>query len=314
MSRAKMAKILFIGGTKRGYLLLNELFSRGEIIIAVYGLIEDNHETLKYHMELERSCQERQVSVTMTKRITRENTKEITEVYQPDLIICVGWRTIIPSEVIHFPKYGCLGVHDSLLPKYRGFAPVNWCIINGETKTGVTLFHFSEGIDEGDIVDQHEIAIHPDWTAPELYERVIDESIKVVIENLDLLKEGRAPRKPQNHGEATYTCSRTPEDGLIDWHKPTTTIYNLIRGLAYPYPGAFTFYNGTRMHVWEARPIKSPPIYIGRIPGRVVRIDPEQVEVLTGDSVLGIKTVQLDGQEMQAAARAIKSIRSRLGH
>jgi methionyl-tRNA formyltransferase len=221
---------------------------------------------------------------------------------------------LLPEEFYSaFPK-GCWAVHDSLLPEYRGFAPLNWAILNDEGETGVTVFQVSEKMDGGDILLQRRIPIGADETAPQLYGRVCESTNEVVLEAYKLLSQGRGSPRAQEYRAGSFTASRTPADGLIDWAQTTSQIYNLIRALTFPYPGAFTFLQGRRLFVLSAKPKPEAPRYAGRIPGRVVQIHPGVgVDVLTGDGVLRIIEVSTDGASRLNAASLIRSVRVRLG-
>lgn len=306
-------RILFIGGTRRGHELLRALFERGEDVVAAYVLAEDPHEPVRWSESIAELTAAHGVETTVCRRLDDELAAAALDRHAPDLILSVGWRTMLPMRLVHGAPLGCVGVHDSLLPRYRGFAPTNWAIINGEAESGVTLFHLSDGVDEGDVVGQVRIPITPRMTAPELYEQVVDASVAVVLDHLDGIEDGTAPRIPQDHTQATYGCARTPEDGELCWHGPTVDADRLIRGLAFPYPGAWTTIDGKRLTVWRARPVEPAPVYAGRIPGRVVGRSDAGVDVLTADGVLRLEDVQLDGDDPRPAADVLRSVKARLG-
>jgi methionyl-tRNA formyltransferase len=205
-----------------------------------------------------------------------------------------------------------VGSHFAPLPKYRGFAPVNWAIINGEKETAVTLFHLGDGIDDGDIISQKIIPISNDDDINDVLEQCIVQFKLILSEEVKNFNEGIIKRIPQNHQDATYTCSRTPEDGYIDWNKSTREIYNLIRAITYPFPGAYSYLNDEKLIIWKAKPIDLGT-YIGRIPGRIVKIIKEEgVCVLTGDGALLITDVQYGDSGILTADKIIKSVRLRL--
>jgi methionyl-tRNA formyltransferase len=234
---------------------------------------------------------------------------------RPDLIVVVGCRILLPAAIYEYPRLGTVAVHDSLLPHYRGFAPLNWSIINGEDHTGVSLFYVNDTMDGGDIVAQKRVPIGPADTAPMVYERVCDATVDLIVEMYPLLASGTAPRRPQLEGTGSVTCRRTPEDGLIDWKQTPAQVSNLIRGLTAPYPGAFTFYEGRRLTIWRAEPVAAAPQYVGSIAGAVVGLAKADghVDVLTGDGVLRIFEVQREGENRTAASSVIASIRGKLG-
>jgi methionyl-tRNA formyltransferase len=309
-------KTLFIGGTKRGYLTLKTLIEGGANIVGIVSLLQDAHEVERYEEPIKTLAEQYKIPLYETKWMKDKDYDEIiAKDIKPDIAFVVGCRILLPKDVYKIPPLGTLAVHDSLLPEYRGFAPLNWSIFNGEDHTGVTLYCLNELMDGGDIVAQKCIPIEAEDTAPLVYERVCEATVNIISEAYHLLSQGKTSRIPQNYDVGSFTCTRAPADGLIDWSQPTTAIYNQIRALTYPYPGAFTFLDGKRLMLWKAKPVNNPPAYKGRIPGRVVNISKSEecVDVLSGDGILRIYEVQLEGEDKTAAANVIKSIKSTLG-
>src|SRR5262249_2302010 len=150
-------------------------------------------------------------------------------------------------------------------------------------------------------------------TAPEVYERVCQATVDVVIESCPGLEAGAAPRISQDYSTGSFTCSRGPADGEIDWTRSTGSIYNQGRALTAPYPGAFTLYNGRKVMIWSARPMENPPVYVGRTPGRVIGREGGEVHVLTGDGVLRVIEVSCEGASKVPAAEVLTSVRTTLG-
>lgn len=307
-------RVVFIGGTPRGQAVLEMLSRRGVVPLAVYVLKEDSHETATWSGAISAMAEMWGVPYELRTRLSAADVQQIREEYRPDLVLVVGWRTILPPEVYEYPRFGCLAVHDSVLPEYRGFAPVNWAVINGERQWGVSLFHVGAGVDDGDVVDQVTFEVGPRTTAAELYEMVTQASVDVIERNLPSICDGTAARTPQDHARATYACARTPGDGQIDWQRQSTAeIDRLIRGLCRPYPGAFTYWKGQKLTLWEAHPVEPAPTYAGRIPGRVVGFTDGHADVLTLDGVMRLTEVQLDGQASVPAGRVIRSIKTSMG-
>lgn len=230
-----------------------------------------------------------------------------------DLLVAVKWRTMIPRRVIAAARGGLVVFHASLLPKYRGFAPVNWPLINGERETGVTMFYAAEEMDAGDIIEQRARAITDEDDAGTI-DAWLNETVESMLaENLPRLADGTAPRIAQDHSQATYAVWREPEDGHIDWSRPTREVFNLVRGLTSPYPGAFSLLDGRKLVVWSAEVEREPRQYVGRIPGKVERIiSGDGVNVLTGDGTLRLKRVQLEGEEPRRADEVIRRLKTRL--
>jgi methionyl-tRNA formyltransferase len=232
----------------------------------------------------------------------------------PDLMLVVSWRYKIPAEVYRRPRAGTFVFHDSLLPTYRGFSPTVWAMINGERHCGASLFEIAEEIDAGDIIDQERIAIGPDDVISGVMERVTQAYLALLERNLAGLIDGTAPRAPQDHSLATFTCKRLPEDNRIDWAAPSESVYNLIRAVGAPYPGAFTTLCGKKIRVWSARRLAEPRRYAGKIPGRVVEVTPGGGSVvLTGEGALLLTRVQMEGGETVDADQILNSLSQTIG-
>ena len=308
-------RTLFIGSTRRGFLTLQALLDVAEAVVGVVNLAQHEHETERYEAPIRQLAERRRLAL-----------REAKSLQSPDLVawardelgaevaFAVGVRVLMPKALYSaFPR-DCWGVHDSLLPAYRGFAPLNWAIINGETETGVSLFRVGEGVDTGDILVQRRVPIGPVETAPEVYEKICAATVEAVREGHRLLRDGVARPTPQDHGRATHTCSRTPADGLIDWRQSTAAIFNLVRALTFPYPGAFSHLHGRPLYILAAEPVADAPVYVGRIPGRVVKVGTAgDVEVLTGDGVLRLREISIDGTTRRKPAEVIRSVREVLG-
>lgn len=173
---------------------------------------------------------------------------------QPDLLFSFYYRNLLPREVLAAPRLGAYNMHGSLLPRYRGRAPVNWAIINGETQTGATLHVMAERADAGDIVDQEAVAIDEEDSAFTVQRRVSAAAVKILERTLPALEAGKAPRRPQDESKATTFPKRRPEDGRIDWNRSAKQVHDLVRAVTHPYPGAFTFvFGGGKTFVWKTR-------------------------------------------------------------
>jgi len=229
---------------------------------------------------------------------------------QPDLIVSFYYRRLLGRRLLDLPRLGAINVHGSLLPKYRGRAPINWALVHGETLTGVTLHYMDEWADHGDIIAQRAVPIALEDTALTLSFKLTVAAREMVRDTYPLIASGRAPRVPQDHAAATRFGRRRPADGLIDWGASAWRIYNLVRAVAHPFPGAFTYWRGRRVLVWEARPPRdwrsSGP------PGQVLGANAARsLAVATGDGVLEIARLQIDderamdGAEFAAAASTV---------
>ncbi len=219
----------------------------------------------------------------------------LLEKIRPDFLFSLYYRFMIRNEVLEIPRLGALNLHGSYLPRYRGRVPVNWAVINGESETGATLHYMVEKPDAGDIVDQEKVKIEFTDTAYDVFAKVTDAAGRIIARAWPLLREGRAGRKAMNLAEGSYFGGRKPEDGLIDWNKNAVEIYNLVRGVTHPYPGAFAFLNGEKILIWKAWPAE------GRgEPGLIVSERP--LLVGTGEGLLEIRSLQLDSEAEETAA------------
>lgn len=308
-------KILFVGGTKRGFLTLQALIASGADVKGILSLAQDPHEQDRYEGPIKDLATERRIPIRETKFVrSSDYGRWASEELGAEAAICVGVRILLPEDFYSVFPRGCWGVHDSVLPEYRGFAPLNWSIINDEPKTGVSLFRISARMDGGEILLQREVPIGRSQTAPEVYAGVCEATIHVVLEGYRQLADGNGSPASQDYSSGSFTCARTPYDGCIDWTRSSRQIYNLVRALTFPYPGAYTHYQGQRLVVLAAEEVLNPPTYRGRIPGRVIRFVPGQgVDVLTGDGILRLTKVSTDGRAIVPAGDVIRSVKSSLG-
>jgi methionyl-tRNA formyltransferase len=220
----------------------------------------------------------------------------------PDLILSVWYRRLLGPDLLATPRVAALNLHGSLLPAYRGRAPLNWVLVNGEARTGVTVHHMTAVADAGDVVAQRAIEIAPDDTAFTLYERMTTTGVELLLELYPAVIDGTAPRIPQDHSRATTMPRRRPEDGRIDWSWPAGRIFNMIRAVAHPYPGAFVGDGATRLYLWAAS--LQPGAAAGAAAGTVVAIVPAQgVVVATGEGLLLLTRVQAAGEVAEPADR-----------
>ncbi len=218
----------------------------------------------------------------------------------PDFLFSFYFRFMIPPDILGLASGGALNLHGSLLPRYRGRAPVNWVLVNGEKETGVSLHYMVAKPDAGDLVDQERVAIDFDDTPRVLYDKLLVAAEVVLARTLPLLREGHAPRIKMDLSKGSYYGGRKPQDGLIQWARPATDIFYLIRGVTHPYPGAFTYFMGGRLFVWWAWPVESEK---ETRPGMVLNVDENGFDVSTGKGRLRVLTCQLeDGPELDAPA------------
>jgi methionyl-tRNA formyltransferase len=301
-------RIVLLGATRRGYLFLQKLSAlRPDSELIVFSFREEAHEP-PFVDDIRDWTLAQGGQFHEAKSVGSRRWASFWDTTPIDLMFAVSWRYMIPPEVYRRPRRGTFVFHDSLLPAYRGFAPTVWAILNGEDHTGATLFEIAEEVDSGDIVDQQRVPIGTDDSIADAMERVTQAYLGLLERNLDRLLDGSAPRHPQDHSRATYTCKRLPDDNRIDWSASTRDIYNLIRAVSQPYPGAFGYLGDRKVRIWSAQVLADYPRYVGKIQGRVVEVRPgEGTVVLTGDGALLLKQVQLEGSAVVCASDVLTS-------
>ncbi|MGB9608735.1 MAG: methionyl-tRNA formyltransferase, partial [bacterium] len=215
-----------------------------------------------------------------------EKLKELS----PEMCVIAGYGKYIPPEILSIPPYGFINLHPSLLPRWRGADPVRWTILEGDDRTGITIHYASERMDAGDIILQKEVPIFPDDTYGSLCERLFKEGAVLLLSAISLIKEGKAPRIPQNEDKATYAPPLKKEDFRIDWGNSAERIERLIRA-GNPSPGAFTFFKGKMLKIWEGKAIEEE----GET-GRIIRIEKEGIVVACGEGSLILTSLQVEGK------------------
>ena len=218
----------------------------------------------------------------------------------PDVIVVVAYGKLLPKEVLDIPRLGCVNVHGSILPRYRGAAPIQWTVINGDEYGGVTTMYMGEGLDTGDIIEIYKTKVGENETSGELFDRLAKEGAKLLLHTLELIENGTAPRIPQNDEEATYASMLSKEMCVIDWSKPASEVPNLVRGLN-PWPIALTTLEGKKVKIIETR-VSS----LRGKEGEIVALEP--LTVACGEGSVEILTLQIEGK------RAMDSKSFLLGH
>jgi methionyl-tRNA formyltransferase len=289
-------RIVMFGYHTIGYLCLKELIDRGEQVCAVVTHEDDAGE----HIWFESVAELAQAAGIPVLRPQTPNAPACVRSIRdlaPDLILSCYYRRLLGQSLLAIPRLGGINLHGSLLPKYRGRSPVNWVLVNGETQTGVTLHYMTEDPDAGDIIAQHPVDIAFEDTARTLFRKVSRAALGLFRATFPLIKAGVAPRLPQDPAQATYFGGRTPEDGRIGWDQPALNLYNLVRAITTPYPGAFTFVRGKRLFVWHSRLVPGRG-HAQWGPGTILGTRDGGCLVATRQDALLLTRVQFQGEEV----------------
>lgn len=226
---------------------------------------------------------------------------EILSKYNLDILFIIGWHRIVPQSVLDTAKI-CLGIHSSILPRDRGSSPINWQIIRGHTKGGITLFHLTEGIDSGDIVDTKRYEIDIKETIKDVYSKATIASLDLLEKNWNDIHSMQPKSIPQDDKSATFNERRRPSDGIIDWNWDATKCYNWIRALTKPYPGAFTNWKNKRVFLWDSRISQKTTSE----PGKIIEVG-KKIVVSTGNGCIEITSLQVEDEPICDAELFSKS-------
>lgn len=270
-----------------GHACLKALLKNEANIIAVYTHEDDANEEIWFN-SVKKLAEKHEIEVRTPNKLNDFDIEEIKQ-FDPELIFSFYYRAMIPKEILEIPRLGAYNVHGSLLPKYRGRACVNWAVINGETETGSTLHVMTEFADKGDIIAQKKIPILFEDSGHNVFMKVADASRDILMDSLHNLEIGKTKRTAQDESKATKFGRRRPEDGKIDWTKSAVEIYNLIRSLTHPFPGAFTEWEGQKVFIWNALPCEGKAK-----PGEIISKKPMLIG--TGQGLLRISKFQPKGE------------------
>lgn len=252
------------------------------------------------------------IPVYQPEKIRSDEASEYFRRVAPDVVVIIAYGQIIPARLIAIPRLGWINVHASLLPKYRGAAPINWAIINGETRTGVTTMQIDAGLDTGPMLLRSEIDIGTDETATQLATRLAEAGAPLIVETLHRLDRGEIVATPQDNSQATLAPILKKDDGKIEWQLSARKIYNRIRGLQ-PWPGAFTTFRGRNCQIW-GKPIK--PVAAGGEPGTILPTQEDGLLVICGGpvaSVLRVEHIQVEGRNRVTDFEFMRGARIQLG-
>lgn len=233
------------------------------------------------------------IDVYQPQRVKDPAFMDILEKINPEVIVVIAFGQILPQSILDYPKYGCINVHASLLPKYRGSAPIQWAVINGEEKTGVTTMKMDIGVDTGDIIDMKELVLDPKETGGSLFDRLMYEGADLIIETLDKLEKGTATFTKQDDSQSTHAQMLSKQIGNLDFSKSAVELERLIRGLN-PWPSAYTSINGKTLKIWDADVCDDNEKFA---PGTIFGVDGKKFKISTAQGALIINELQLEGKK-----------------
>lgn len=251
-------KIIYMGTPDFAKESLQVLIDAGHEIIGVYTKVDTpkGRGMKMIPSPVKELALEHDIPVFQPNKLSDAGVFEQIQSLNPELIVVVAYGRILPQRILDIPKYGCINVHGSLLPKYRGSAPIQWAVINGDKTTGVTTMYMSKGLDEGDMILKDEIEILPCETSGELFERLKTLGGQTLIKTVDLIASGTAPREPQDHAQATFAPMLSKEMGNLDFSESADSILCKIYGLN-PWPSAYTTLNGNKFKIFKATKIEN---------------------------------------------------------
>lgn len=294
-------RILFMGTPEFALVSLQKLLEAGEKVI---GVVTQPDRPRGRGRRVTASpvkalALKKNIPVYQPERLKDIDAIEKLRSFAPDLIIVVAYGKILPREVLHIPPLGCINLHASLLPRYRGAAPIHWALLRGEEVTGVTTMYVDEGMDTGDIILQEEVPILPEDNVGTLHDKLADTGARLLLDTVARIKTGTAPRIPQPEEGVTYAPPLERTDEILDWNKPARELWFQVRGLN-PWPGAMTYWQGELLKVWEVFPLEKGG---DAAPGEVIAVDKrEGILVGTGEGILRLDQVQPAGKQKMTAS------------
>ena len=252
------------------------------------------------------------IPVLQPLKIKEKDAVEELRKYPADIFVVAAFGQLLSEEILNMPRFGCINIHASLLPAYRGAAPIQWCVINGEEKTGVTIMQMAKGMDTGDILLQKEVVLDEKETGGSLFDRLMETGAELIVEALPKIEAGELIPVVQKEELATYAGKITKDMGNIDFTKAAVTIERLIRGLN-PWPSAFTHYKGKILKIWEADVVSECVNAENPVSGTVIAMDKESFTLATGEGALRIRSLQPEGKKRMSCAEFMRGYEVKVG-
>ena len=293
-------RIIFVGAVHEAVPALGVLLDSGAEVAEVVTLPTERAASASGFVDLAPLARAHGISVRRCADINSAESVQRVRELRPDLMVVTGWTRLLSAELLSVPPRGVVGFHASLLPRYRGRAPVNWAILRGETVTGNTMMYLDAGTDTGDIIDQQTVPITLDDTCATVYAKVGEVGADMLRRHLRALVDGTALRRQQGPADGAPLPKRTPRMGITDWNRPARAVHDWIRALTWPYPGAFTFLAQRKVMLWASAVVDARA---GGAAGEVLRWDADGVRVGTADGVI-LLTSMSDADDAPGPAAA----------
>ena len=298
-------RIVFMGTPDFSVPTLEALVASGHEVVAVVTQPDKPKGRGKeIHMSPVKECAlQHNIPVYQPVRARDEAFVEEMRALNPDAMVVIAFGQILPKSLLDLPKYGCVNIHASLLPKYRGAAPIQWAVINGDEETGITTMMMDVEMDTGDMLEKTVVKLDPEETGGSLFDRLSLLGGDLILSTLSKLEKGEITPVPQDHEKATYVKKISKSMGDIDWTMDAVSIERLVRGLN-PWPSAFTRWNGKMLKIWEAKVLPDPDV---KLPcGSVISASDEGLKIQTGAGVLCVTSLQLEGKKRMDTAAFLR--------
>jgi methionyl-tRNA formyltransferase len=295
-------RVIFVGAVHEAVPALGVLIDSEAEIAEVVTMPAERAGSTSGFVDLEPLAQAHGIAVRRCTDINSAESVQRVRELRPDLMVVTGWTRLLSAELLGVPAHGVVGFHASLLPHYRGRAPVNWAILRGEAVAGNTMMYLDPGTDTGDIIDQQPVPITPDDTCATVYAKVGEAGAGMLGHHLPALLAGTAPRRPQGPADGPPLPKRTPGMGITDWNRPARAVHDWIRALTWPYPGAFTFLAGRKVLLWASAVAPAGAAGPGGAAGEVLGWDADGVRVRAGHGVVLLTSVSDAGGSAGPAA------------
>ncbi len=311
-------KLVFMGTPEIAASILKSIIDSGKHEIAAVVTRTDKPKGRGHEIDftpVKKLALEHGLTVLQPEKASAPDFVETLAGLAPDVIVVAAYGKILKPVILDMPKYGCINVHASLLPQYRGAAPIQWAVIDGAEKSGITIMHMAEGLDTGDMIISEDIPLEAKETAGTLHDKMAEAGGPLLLKALDMIEAGNAPRVAQDEDKASYVSTIDKSFGKIDFNNDALKIERLIRGLN-PWPTAFTYINGKLLKIWDADvlPVKNVKTELRKADaGTVINVDTDAIYVLCNDSVLKINSVQIEGKKRMDCADFLRGFKIAIG-